>query len=102
VVFLGFDPSCVDDCTTGPLSVHRHWGVCFWLHPGGLFPGEGADAAPEGVTGGTWGVRASTEVMVRDFGSPWWWRRRTLFHCAGSADMAVDAAGYTTVPLCWG
>jgi hypothetical protein len=67
-----------------------------------FFLGEGADVAPEGAARGTRGTRAALEAVVTDFGSPRWWRRWTLLHCGGSADMAADAAGYTPVPLCWG
>jgi hypothetical protein len=84
------------------VSVHRHRGVRIWLHSGGLFVGEGADAAPEGAIGGTRGMRAALEAVVIDFASPWRWRRRALLYCAGGTDMAADAAGDAAVPLCWG
>jgi hypothetical protein len=92
----------VNDRAAGPVSVYRRRGVRIWLHIGGLFLGEGAYVAPEGVTGGTRGMRAAFEAVGTDFGLPRWWRRWTLFYCAGSADMAADAAGYAAVPLCWG
>jgi hypothetical protein len=92
----------VDDRAAGPMSVDRYRGVCVWLHPGGLFLGEGVDVAPEGATRGTRGTGAALEAVVIDFGSPQWWRRWTLLYCVGSEDMAEDAAGYTPVPLCWG
>jgi hypothetical protein len=47
-------------------------------------------------------VRTWPEAVVTDFGLPRWWKRRALLYCACSADMAADAAGYTSVPLCWG
>jgi hypothetical protein len=47
-------------------------------------------------------MRAALEAVVPDFGSPWWWRRQTLFYYAGSTDMAADAVGDAPVPLCWG
>jgi hypothetical protein len=84
------------------MSVDRYRGVCVWLHPGGLFLGEGADVVPEGATRGTRGTRAALEAVVISFGSPWWWRRQALFYGAGDADMAADVAGHTAVPLCWG
>ena len=101
-VRLGFDPTCTYDCVAGPLSVHRQGGVRIWLHPGGLLLGEGADAAPEGATGGTRGMRAAVAVVVADIGSPRRWRRRALLHGGGSADMAADVAGHSAVPLRWG
>jgi hypothetical protein len=74
----------------------------FRLYPGSLVSGEGVDAAPTGSSRGAWGARASTEVVVSDFGSPRWWRRRALLHGAGGTDLAADAAGHTSIPLCWG
>jgi hypothetical protein len=101
VVCLGFDTSHTDDSTFGPLSVHRYWGVCVRLYPGSLVSGEGADATPEGSTGGARGARDLLEAMVISFGSPRWWQRWALLYSAGNADMAADAAGHTSLPLCW-
>jgi hypothetical protein len=47
-------------------------------------------------------MRVALEAVVTDIGSPRWWKRWTLFYCAGSTDMAADVIGYTPVPLCWG
>jgi hypothetical protein len=99
---MGVDTARADDHAVGLLSIHRYRRVFFWLDPGSLVSGEGADAEPMGSSRGTWGMRASIEVVVHDFGSPRWWRGRALFHGAGNTDLAVDAAGHTAVPLCWG
>jgi hypothetical protein len=73
VVCLGFGSPCADVCVVGPLSVSRQGGVCIWLHPGGIFLGEGADVAAKSGAGGTRYTTPVVEVVVGDFGSPWWW-----------------------------
>jgi hypothetical protein len=102
VVRLGFGSPHADDSVAGPLSVDRQGGVCFWLHPGGLFPGESAGVATEGGAGGTSCTTPAVEAVVRDFGSPRWWRRGSLLFGGGDADMAANAAVYTPVPVCGG
>jgi hypothetical protein len=92
--------ACTDDRAVGSLSVYRYKRVCVRLDPGSLVFGEGADAAPEGSTRGTWGTRAAIEEVVHSFGFPRWWRRWPLFYGAGDTDMATDASGDTSVPLC--
>jgi hypothetical protein len=99
---MGAYVACTNDRAVGPLLVHRYMRVCVWLDPGSLVFGEGVDAVPEGSTRGAWGMRAAIEVVVCSFGLPWWWRRWPLFFGAGGPDMVADAAGDTSVPLCWG
>jgi hypothetical protein len=99
---MGVDSTCVDDRAVGSMSIHRYRRVHVRLDPGSLVFGEGADAAPAGSSRGAWGMRAMIEAVVCSFGLPRWWRRWPLFYGAGGADMAVDAAGHTSVPLCWG
>jgi hypothetical protein len=84
------------------MSVGGQGRVCIWLHPGGLFLREGAGVAAEGGAGGTSCTTPASEAVVRDFGSPRWWRRGSLFLGGGRADMAADAAGHTPVSLCGG
>jgi hypothetical protein len=96
------DATCADDHVVGSMSVHKYRRVRVWFYPGSLVFGEGSDAAPEGSTRGVWGTRATIEVVVYSFGSPWWWQRWPLFYNAGGTDMAADAASDTSVPLCWG
>jgi hypothetical protein len=74
----------------------------FWVYPGSLVFGEGAHVAPESSTRDVGGTRAAIEAVVYSFGLPRWWRRWPLIFSRGGMDMAVDAAGSTSVPLCWG
>ena len=99
---MGTDATCEDGGTVGPLSVQGWRRVCFRVHFSGLVFGEGVDAALEGYVRDARGMRAAIEVMVYSFGSPQEWRRWPLFFSRCDTDMATDAAGSTSVPLCWG
>jgi hypothetical protein len=99
---LGVDAAHADGSVVGPLSVHRCRRVCIWVHPGGLVLREGADVAPEGFTGDVGGARAVIEAVVDHFASSRWWRRWPLLFSRGDRDMVADAAGDTSIPLCWG
>ena len=99
---MGTDATCTNSSAVGSLSVHRCRRVCIWVDPSGMVLGEGADVAPEGVIGDAGGTRATIEAVVYSFGSPRWWRRWPLLFSRGGRDMVTDAAGYTSVPLCWG
>jgi hypothetical protein len=84
------------------MSVVGQGRLCIRLHSGGLFLREGVDVAVEGGAGGASYTTPASEVVVRDFGLPRWWRRGSLFLEGGPADMAADAAGHTPVSLCGG
>jgi hypothetical protein len=47
-------------------------------------------------------VRSAVEVAVDSFASSRWWQRWPLLFGRGGTGMAVDVAGDTSVPLCWG
>jgi hypothetical protein len=47
-------------------------------------------------------MRAMVEAVVYSFASSRWWRRWRILFSRGGTGVAVDAAGDTAVPLCWG